>query len=129
MFALPNTWSEESPRIIFSRSGGYDPTKYKIEDIMKCFLLVGDLIHQEDDQMIICGQINIIDLKHASIAHFSAMTPQMMKKMSLLMEQGSPFRMKAIHYINAPAFFEAMFNVFKQFLNEKNQSRVDYFQK
>ncbi|XP_070491079.1 uncharacterized protein [Chironomus tepperi] len=124
MFALPTSWSEGAPRVIFSRSGGYDPSKYKLEDIMKCFTLIGDLLHEEDDQMIISGQINVVDLKHASIAHFTAFTPQMMKKMTVMMQDASPFRLKAIHYINVPSFFEKMFAVFKQFLNEKTKSRI-----
>lgn len=124
MFALPKSWSDGAPRVIFSRSGGYDPSKYKLEEIMKCFMLVGDILHEEDDQMIISGQVNIVDLKHASMAHFTAFTPQMMKKMTMMMQDGSPFRLKAIHYINVPSFFEKMFNVFRQFLNEKTKSRV-----
>ena len=96
MFPLPTTWSEGAPRVIFSRSGGYDPTKYKLEDIMKCYMLVGDLLHEEDDQMIVSGQINIIDLKHASIANFTAFSPQMMKKMTVMMQEVSIETMIAI---------------------------------
>lgn len=124
MIPLPNTWSENSPRVILGRPGGYDPNLFKLEDIMKCFILIGDLLHEEDDQMIIAGQINVVDLKGATLAHFSAMTPQMMKKMAMMMQEASPFRLKAIHYINTPAFFEKFFNIIKQFLNEKIRSRV-----
>ena len=35
-----------------------------------------------------------------------------------------PCRLKGIHYINVPHFFEYMFSIVKQFLSEKIQKRV-----
>ncbi|KAG5672154.1 hypothetical protein PVAND_002307 [Polypedilum vanderplanki] len=124
MIPLPETWAPDAPRIILGSMQKYDPKDYNVEEMMKVMMLCGDLMHEEDDQMIICGQVNIVDLKNATIAHFMMWTPQLMKKMTTIMQEGSPFRLKAIHYINAPSFFEKVFNVFKQFLNEKTKSRI-----
>jgi hypothetical protein len=52
-------------------------------------MLVGDILHEEDDQMIISGQVIIVDLKHASMAHFTAFSPQMMKKVTMMMQDVS----------------------------------------
>lgn len=89
MIPLPTTLSEDSPRVILGRPGCYDPEKFKMEDVMKSFLLINDLLHEEDDQMIIAGQINIVDLKGASLAHFTSFTPQHMKKMTMMMQDVS----------------------------------------
>jgi hypothetical protein len=124
MIPLPETWAPDAPRIILGSFSKYDPKDYPIEDMMKVSMLINDIMHNEDDQMLICGQVNVIDLKNATMAHFLAWHPQLMKKMTMMMQEGSPFRLKAIHYINAPVFFEKVFGVFRQFLNEKTKSRV-----
>jgi hypothetical protein len=68
--------------------------------------------------------MNLLDMKNATLAHFLQFTPAMMKKMTMMMQDGSPFRMKGAHYVNTPSFFETVFNVFKGFLNDKMKSRV-----
>ncbi|KAG5672153.1 hypothetical protein PVAND_002306 [Polypedilum vanderplanki] len=126
MMPLPETWAPDAPRIILGSMQNYDPKDYNIEELMKVSMLIMDLMHEEDDQMLICGQVNIMDLKNATLAHFLVWTPQMMKKMTMIMQEGSPFRLKGIHYINIPPFFEKIFNVFKQFLNDKIKSRINF---
>jgi hypothetical protein len=126
MLPLPNCVGPDTPRIILGISGGYDVNEYTIEEIMKAFMMVGDIMMEEDDQMIVAGQVNILDLKKATIAHFLTFTPSMMKKMTAIMQEGSPFRLKAIHYVNVPPWFEKMFNVFKGFINDKMKSRVKF---
>jgi hypothetical protein len=91
MIPLPTTWSEDAPRVILGRPGCYDPEKYKMEDVMKSFLLINDLLHEEDDQMLVAGQINIVDLKGSTLAHFTSFTPQHMKKMSMMMQDVSSY--------------------------------------
>lgn len=124
MLPLPKSVSEDSPRILLGVVGGYDPKDYPVDELMKVYLLVNDLMIEEDDQMIVAGQMNIVDLKNSTLAHFMAFTPTMLKKMTSMMQDGSPFRLKAIHYVNVPPFFEKIFMFFKQFLNDKIKSRV-----
>jgi hypothetical protein len=83
-----------------------------------------DLMMEEDDQMIVAGQMNMMDLKKATLAHFMAFTPNMLKKMTMMMQEGSAFRVKGMHYVNAPSFFEKVFTFFKTFLNDKMKSRI-----
>lgn len=88
MLPLPKTYADDAPRIIFGRMGGWDPAAFKPEEVMKVMMLVNDLMHEEDDQMIICGQVNIADMKDATLAHFLQFTPSMMKKMTMMMQEG-----------------------------------------
>jgi hypothetical protein len=124
MLPLPKTVGEGTPRIILGLPGDLDPNVYPIDEVFKVMFMCGDLMMEDDDQMIVAGQVNIVDLKKASLAHFLHFTPTMMKKMTTLMEQGSPFRLKAIHYVNVPPFFEKFFNLIRSFLNEKMRARV-----
>jgi CRAL/TRIO domain len=124
MVPLPKTATDTSPRVIFFAGMNFEPTAYKVEDIMKVATMIFDLMMEEDDQMIISGQIQISDMKNATVAHMLQWSPQMMKKMSVFTQEGSPFRIKAAHHINSPAFLEKFVNFFKQFLNEKMKSRV-----
>jgi hypothetical protein len=50
-----------------------------------------------------------------------------MKKLIKLIQEGSPFRLKAIHYVNVPPWFERMYNAFRGFMNEKMKARVSKF--
>lgn len=58
------------------------------------------------------------------MAHFLQFNPTFIKKMTMMSQDASPIRQKAFHYINTPTGFEAVFNMFKSFMNEKNKSRV-----
>lgn len=121
---LPNTESPGSPRIMLMRPGVYDANEYTMHEVMKVMTMVNDITMIEDDNTIVAGQIGICDLKDISLAHFLQMQPSLMKKMSMLMQEGMPVRQKGVHYINAPSSFEKIFNLLKTFLNDKMKSRV-----
>lgn len=42
------------------------------------------IIYVEDDVHMVCGGIGVMDLEGASMAHFSQMSPALMKKMTVL---------------------------------------------
>lgn len=39
-------------------------------------------------------------------------------------QDAAPVRLKGAHYLNTPMGFETIFNIAKNFLNEKNKQRV-----
>lgn len=65
-----------------------------------------------------------MDLADVSLSLFLQMTPGVIKKMTVLGQDSAPFRDKATHYINTPPGFYQVFNIFKQFLTEKNKQRL-----
>lgn len=127
MLPLLNTVGPDTPRIILSIVGDYDANEFTMDEMMKAFLLVGDVMMEEDDQMIIAGQIIIIDFGKAKFSNFVSFSPSTMKKLITLIQEGSPFRLKAIHYVNVPPWFEKMFYAFRSFMNEKIKARVSFF--
>lgn len=122
---LPNTITPDGPRIMLIRPGRYDPQKYSIEDVFRVNSHFMDILLQEDDNMVVAGQMGIIDLSNCTMAHFLQMSPSTVKRITVLSQDASPLRLKGFHYVHTPSGFEMVFNLFKKFLNEKNRNRVN----
>lgn len=125
---LPNTNGPDGPRVVLARPGAFDPNEYDLAELFRATLMILDTCHIIDDNITIAGQINILDAKGVSVAHLSKINPLFMKKMAMTFQDGNPARLKGLHYVNAPTPFITLFNVFKQFLNEKIKSRVYQYQ-
>ncbi|KAI8427673.1 hypothetical protein MSG28_002137 [Choristoneura fumiferana] len=121
---LPKQANPTAPRTILMRFGQYDPAKYHTLEIMSVMSIISKIIYVEDDVHMVCGGVGVMDLEGASMAHFSQMSPALMKKMTVLGQDAAPVRLKGAHYLNTPIGFETMFNIAKSFLNEKNKQRL-----
>jgi CRAL/TRIO domain len=125
---MPFTETPGSPRIILIRHGAYDPNVYTIQDVIKVATMKNDILLRTDDNIVIAGQIGILDLAGVTCTHFMQYNPTFIKKMTMMSEEGSPLRQKQFHYINTPNGFEHVFNVFKSLMQEKNQTSVSSVQ-
>ncbi|XP_053684682.1 alpha-tocopherol transfer protein-like [Sabethes cyaneus] len=121
---LPLTDTPGGPRIVLLRPGVTDPNKFTIYEAFKCNSMIFDIMLKEDDNLGIAGQLALGDMAGMTLSHLGQVNPSLLKKMSLLNQEASPLRMKGAHHLNVPAGFEAIFNVFKGFMNEKNRSRI-----
>uniref|UniRef100_A0A1L8DZG8 Putative phosphatidylinositol transfer protein sec14 n=1 Tax=Nyssomyia neivai TaxID=330878 RepID=A0A1L8DZG8_9DIPT len=121
---LPNTVEPDSPRVIIMRPGVYDANKYDITDIMRIRIMANDIQMLEDDNIIVAGQMGILDLSNVTMAHFLQFSPTLTKKMTVMNQEALPIRMKGFHYIHTPPGFETVYNMFNRFLNEKNRKRL-----
>lgn len=121
---LPITGSPGSPRILFFRMRSYDPSRVRIEDVMKVFTMINDVLLNEDDNSVVSGQMCVCDLANISVGHIIQMQPAFLKKSLMIFQESSPIRQKGIHYINAPKGFEPIFSLVKSLLSEKMKSRV-----
>lgn len=121
---LPNTETPGSPRIVLVRPGVNDPANCNIHDIFRVNMMFSDIMFREDDNLVVAGQIGILDVSNITMAHVLQMNPTFVKKITTMMQDATPLRFKGMHYINVSPIFETVFNMFKTFLNEKNRSRV-----
>ncbi|XP_068620796.1 uncharacterized protein [Battus philenor] len=121
---LPKTNKPADPRVMLMRPGVVDPNKYSITEMMSINLVIQNLLLMEDDNFVVAGGVSIMDFQGASMAHFTQMTPMLMKKMTTAFQEATPIRMKGAHYLNTPPGFETLFNFMKNFLNEKNKKRL-----
>ncbi|XP_059608766.1 retinol-binding protein pinta-like [Phlebotomus argentipes] len=121
---LPLTEAPGKPRIMLIRPAAYDPALFTFADVMKVGNMIGDVLLLEDDNMMIAGQIDILDLADVSAGHFMQMNPGLMRKITLLTQKANPMRQIETHCINTPPGFETIFNMFKGFVNEKQRNRI-----
>ncbi|XP_026757244.1 alpha-tocopherol transfer protein-like [Galleria mellonella] len=121
---LPKGIGLTKPAVALVRPGAYDPNKYTVSEVVSVSNVIEKIILMENDNAIISGVQNILDLENVTMGHFLQMTPVQMKKMVVHMQEATPFRVKGTHYLNTPKGFEVIFNAMKNLLNEKNKSRL-----
>lgn len=108
------------PRIYVNRISAYDPNKYGIYDVMKVASMINDIAILDDDNAVVAGHIDIMDLKDMTMAHYSAFTPTVLKKLIMIAQQATPLHQKEIHYLHLPSGMMTLFNYFKKYLTEKS---------
>lgn len=102
----------------------YNPEEYNFIEINRAGGLMFQIMLDQDDDAIVNGFINVLDLKDVTMGHFLQMTPSFAKKMTVFQEEAVPMRTKGTHFINTPAGFDKVFNMFKPMMSKKNQGRV-----
>uniref|UniRef100_T1GZ77 CRAL-TRIO domain-containing protein n=1 Tax=Megaselia scalaris TaxID=36166 RepID=T1GZ77_MEGSC len=110
-------YGEDGPAITISRSGVYEVGEYDIVDVLKVKTMLLIIQMLEDDNAVVSGCHEIIDMSKATMGHFLQMTPALMKKMSSFADEAIPIRQKGAHFINTPVGFEQIFNLFRSFLS------------
>lgn len=83
-----------------------------------------DYLLISDDNLIVGGQIGILDLTNVTPEHFAQFKPDIVKKMTYLCQDSSPVRPKGFHYVNTPNGFELIFNMFKSFMSEEHKEQL-----
>ena len=90
---------------------------------MKANYLMADWCMLNSDVTIIAGNINVVDLRDCGINILSQVTPQVIKKLSTLLEP-FPVRIKAIHLVYPPKGIDTIFKLFMSLCPEKLRSRI-----
>ncbi|CAH0726596.1 unnamed protein product, partial [Brenthis ino] len=121
---LPKTAMPDSPRIAIIRPGTFSTEKLSMSDFFSVTTVIQTILLNEDDTVVVAGIQWIVDLKDVTIGHLLQMTPRLMKRMTVHSQDAAPFRMKGVHFLNAPAAFEKILGTLKSFLNEKNKNRI-----
>ncbi|CAO1441843.1 unnamed protein product [Diamesa serratosioi] len=122
LIPLPTDESMSKPRIVTVRIGCYDFNKYDFASVMKVNYMIADMNLVQSDIAIVCGHINLVDLKGIGFKFMSQMTISMIKKVSMLLE-AFPIRVKAIHLINPPKNFDRLYKLFQSVVSDKIKQR------
>lgn len=120
---LPVDESKADPRMILTRLGGYDYSKYHFMSVMKATYLMADWCMINSDVTIISGHVSVVDLKGCGLSLMTQITPSLIKKLSSLLEP-FPVRIKAIHLVNPPKGIDTAFKLFMSICHEKLRNRV-----
>ncbi|KAG7164345.1 Alpha-tocopherol transfer protein-like [Homarus americanus] len=118
--------SESQRRVMLARPGHRDPTTTSMDDVARTILLTLDLLLEEDETIGVTGMLVVMDTGEITFQHAAQMTPTIMKKMATLIQEGYPMRPKGLNYINTPAAFDTVFNIFKTFMKEKMKRRTHF---
>ncbi|MPC26285.1 Alpha-tocopherol transfer protein-like [Portunus trituberculatus] len=120
---LPRSAKDQSITLL-ARPGLRNPNTTSMDDMMKAVLVTLDLIQEEEESLGIVGFQMLLDAGEMTLAHASQITPPLMKKFATLIQDGYPMRPKGLNYINTPAAFDTVFNIFRSFMKEKMKKRV-----
>lgn len=123
---MPFTDTASSPRVILIRPGAYDATRYTMIDVMKVANMISDILLMEDDNLVISGEIAIVDFQNVTKSHLLQLDPLLVKRLTLLNQEGSPLKQKEIHYLHTPPGFDVVFSLFKNIMQSKNLSTENH---
>lgn len=126
---LTKTATPGSPRVFIIRKTLYDPDFYSINDVLRVVNMMNEICLLNDDNYVVAGQESLIDMTGTSLSHLGQMSPRFAKTATLIAQDASPIRMKGSHYVHTPTGFMTVFNLFKNFLTEKNRQRVSIMRK
>lgn len=121
---LPNLESPDGPRLFLYRLGCVDPSETSIQDLIKVIGILGELIFLDDDNFIVAGQVGIFDYEGFTLSHLSLFNPVLLRKLTMIHQEGSALREQGTHLVNLPSIALTTFNLVLSFLKEKNRKRV-----
>jgi hypothetical protein len=83
---LPLPLPDDQGRTVILARNGMIPPDVKIVDWMKANIMMSDIVLEENDRLVICGSVNVMDHDKSSLALMAQMTPAMGKKMATLFQ-------------------------------------------
>lgn len=86
--------------------------------------MIGEIQMQEDDNCIVSGFVEIIDLSNISSGHFFQFDPVFIKKLAVLGDKALPYRPKGFHFVNCPKGTEKILSISKSLMSDKIKQRV-----
>ncbi|XP_042230146.1 alpha-tocopherol transfer protein-like isoform X6 [Homarus americanus] len=113
-------------KVVFGRWGIYDPNDVSMDALIKALSVIFDLLMDEDEQACITGVVLTGDCTGLTLQHALAFTPGHARKCLYFWQEGYPMRPKGLNYINTPAAFDTVFNIFKTFMKEKMKRRTHF---
>ncbi|XP_017478935.1 PREDICTED: alpha-tocopherol transfer protein-like [Rhagoletis zephyria] len=121
---LPLPLMEDGPCLVLMRPGKYDPNKFNMTEILRARFILQDIFLISSDNLIVGGFMQIGDFEDFSMAHFFQISPSLMKRFSLYVEEGMPVSIKGSHFFNTGAVFEKMFAAIKLVMPAKMVERL-----
>lgn len=121
---LPLPLPDDQGRCVMLMRNGVYPPELKITDIIKVNMMISDILLEENDRLVICGSVNVLDHEKNTLAHMVQFSPAVVKKMTTLFQEGYPIRPKSMNHINMKPAFITVFNLFTSFMKEKMKRRT-----
>uniref|UniRef100_A0AAY4AQM1 CRAL-TRIO domain-containing protein n=2 Tax=Denticeps clupeoides TaxID=299321 RepID=A0AAY4AQM1_9TELE len=110
-------------RVLFYRIGQWNPKEFTAYEVFRVSLITSELIVQETETQR-HGLKAIFDLQGWCFSHALQINPSLAKKISSVLTDSFPLKVRGIHLINEPLLFRPVFAMIRPFLPDKIKQRV-----
>ncbi|XP_064410474.1 alpha-tocopherol transfer protein [Latimeria chalumnae] len=110
-------------KVLIYRIGQWDPKLFTAYEVFRVSLITSELIVQETETQR-NGLKAVFDLQGWRFTHAWQITPTIAKKISSVLTDSFPLKVRGIHLINEPILFHPVFALIKPFLSEKIKARI-----
>ena len=83
---LPLPLPDDQGRTVILARNGVFPPDAKVVDWIRTNFMMTDILLEENDRMIICGSVNVMDHENSSFSIMAQMTPSIVKKMTTVFQ-------------------------------------------
>ncbi|KAL7849326.1 hypothetical protein SRHO_G00209490 [Serrasalmus rhombeus] len=112
-------------RVLIYRIGQWNPKEFTAYEVFRVSLITSELIVQERETQR-NGLKAIFDLQGWCFAHAFQINPSLAKKISCVLTDSFPLKVRGIHLINEPIFFRPVFAMIRPFLPDKIKQRIHF---
>ncbi|EDV98110.1 alpha-tocopherol transfer protein [Drosophila grimshawi] len=120
---LPKPLGVDGPRIQLTDYSKLDPKVFQMIDLFRFETLVMGRQITEDDNSVISGYVEILDLSKWNLSMVAQLDFSLIKKMGVFAEKAAPMRMKGVHLVNCPKEAVAVLNLARSLMPNKLQDR------
>lgn len=78
----------------------------------------------DDDNSVISGYIQILDLSNLNYSLLAQFDPILIKKLGVFAEKAVPMRFKGVHFVSCPKEAQTLLNIARSLMSPKLQQRV-----
>ncbi|GBP00815.1 Alpha-tocopherol transfer protein-like [Eumeta japonica] len=113
----------EGRRVTIYRGLDKSLDTHQINDAFKVALMIGDIRLLEEKEGV-AGDVYILDSSILAPSHLGKLSPAMIKKFMICVQEAYPVKLKEVHVVNTSPLVDIVFNLVKPFLKEKIRNRV-----
>ncbi|XP_054452536.1 alpha-tocopherol transfer protein [Anoplopoma fimbria] len=110
-------------RVLIYRIGQWDPKDWTAIQVFRVSLITSEIISTETETQR-QGLKVIFDLQGWSLGHALQITPSLARKISSVLSDSFPLKVRGIHLVNEPMFFWPVFAMIRPFLPDKIKQRI-----
>ncbi|XP_028284245.1 alpha-tocopherol transfer protein [Parambassis ranga] len=110
-------------RVLIYRIGQWNPKDWSAFQVFRVSLMTSEIISRETETQM-RGLKAIFDLQGWSLSHALQITPSLARKISSVLSDSFPLKVRGIHLVNEPMFFGPVFAMIRPFLPDKIKQRV-----
>ncbi|KAM6919153.1 alpha-tocopherol transfer protein [Xenentodon cancila] len=110
-------------RVLIYRIGQWNPKDWSAFQVFRVSLMTSEIISMETETQR-QGLKVIFDLQGWSLGHALQINPSLARKISSVLLDSFPLKVRGIHLVNEPLFFRPVFAMIRPFLPDKIKQRV-----